>query len=103
MIMSATVEAVEVPTTILDTQLPAASTNRLALNGDNNTEIKMQNLEQILDVSVTVLEQAIDLLDNSLVSDDQLTVHSKYLPGSTIGTHYLANPMPLDHVVGSFP
>ncbi|EIM92808.1 uncharacterized protein STEHIDRAFT_47161 [Stereum hirsutum FP-91666 SS1] len=47
----------------------------------------MQNLEQILYVSTTVLGQAIDLLENSLVSDEQLTVQSKYLPGSTIGKH----------------
>ncbi|ETW87533.1 hypothetical protein HETIRDRAFT_121883 [Heterobasidion irregulare TC 32-1] len=47
----------------------------------------MRSLEQLLDVSTKVLAQAIDLLDNSLTSDDQLTVSSKYLPGSTIGKH----------------
>ena len=32
-----------------------------------------------------VLQQAIDLVDNSLTSDDQLTTHSQFMPGSTIG------------------
>lgn len=42
-------------------------------------------LKQLLYVSVTVLRQAIDLLDNHLTSDGQLSIHAKYLPGSTIG------------------
>jgi len=46
-----------------------------------------ETLQQQLAVSRTVLNQAVDLLDNHLSSDDQLTVHSKYLPGSTIGKH----------------
>lgn len=40
---------------------------------------------QQLSVAQTVLSQAVDLLDNYLTSDEQLTVHSKFLPGSTIG------------------
>lgn len=42
-------------------------------------------LDQLLSVSVTVLQQARDLVENVLASDEQLTVQSKYLPGSTIG------------------
>jgi hypothetical protein len=42
-------------------------------------------LTQLLVVAVTVLQQAADLVENVLTSDEQLTVHSKYLPGSTIG------------------
>lgn len=42
-------------------------------------------LSQLLAVSSTVLQQALDLVDNVLTDDDQLTVQSKYLPGSTIG------------------
>lgn len=42
-------------------------------------------LKRLLEVSVVVLQQAVDLLDNFLTSDDQLTIHSKYMPGSTIG------------------
>ncbi|KAI0252639.1 hypothetical protein BJV78DRAFT_1274855 [Lactifluus subvellereus] len=47
----------------------------------------MKNLEQLLDVGTTILGQALDLLNNSLTSDEQLTVHSQYMPGSTIGKH----------------
>ncbi|KAK2462057.1 hypothetical protein APHAL10511_006520 [Amanita phalloides] len=45
------------------------------------------SLEKLLFVSKTVLLQAIDLLDNHLASDSQLTMSSRYLPGSTIGKH----------------
>jgi hypothetical protein len=41
--------------------------------------------EHLLDVATTILRQAIDLLDNVLTSDEQLTTESKFLPGSTIG------------------
>ncbi|KAJ8507528.1 hypothetical protein ONZ45_g10124 [Pleurotus djamor] len=54
------------------------------LNGNSDAD---PQAIQLLHVSKTVLKQAIDLLDNHLTSDDQLTVHSKYLPGSTIGKH----------------
>lgn len=43
-------------------------------------------LTQLLSVSTTILTQALDLVENVLTSDEQLTIHSKYLPGSTIGT-----------------
>jgi hypothetical protein len=42
-------------------------------------------LDQLLDVGSKVLDQALDLLNNSLTSDEQLTTSSKFLPGSTIG------------------
>lgn len=42
-------------------------------------------LTSLLHVSKTVLLQAVDLLDNYLTSDDQLTISSKFLCGSTIG------------------
>lgn len=42
-------------------------------------------LRRLLEVSTTVLQQAVDLVQNDLASDDQLTVHSQYMPGSTIG------------------
>jgi len=41
----------------------------------------------MLSVSKTVLLQAVDLLDNYLTSDNQLTITSKFSPGSTIGKH----------------
>ncbi|KAG9223060.1 hypothetical protein CCMSSC00406_0000251 [Pleurotus cornucopiae] len=55
-------------------------------NANGNTEHELQS-QQLLAVARTVLEQAVDLVDNYLTSDDQLTVHSKSLPGSTIGKH----------------
>ena len=42
-------------------------------------------MEQQLFVAKTLLQQALDLLDNRMSSDEQLTVHSKYMPGSSIG------------------
>jgi len=44
-------------------------------------------VKQQLAVAKTVLLQAVDLLDNHLTSDEQITVHSQHLPGSTIGKH----------------
>lgn len=46
------------------------------------------SLTQLIAVATTVLQQAIDLVENVLTADDQLTTHSKYLPGSTIGTQH---------------
>lgn len=46
---------------------------------------RQEVITQQISVAKTVLLQAIDLLDNYLTSDDQMTIHSKYLPGSTIG------------------
>ncbi|TFY82070.1 hypothetical protein EWM64_g1942 [Hericium alpestre] len=51
------------------------------------SEVEMRNLDQLLDVSTKILTQALDLLDNSLSSDEQLLYNSKFLPGSTIGKH----------------
>lgn len=43
-------------------------------------------LAKLLEVSTIVVQQAVDLVDGSLTSDEQLTVQSRYMPGSTIGT-----------------
>ena len=43
-------------------------------------------VHHLLDVSTIILEQGIDLLENYLTSDEQLTVNSKFVHGSTIGT-----------------
>ncbi|KAG7099490.1 hypothetical protein E1B28_001337 [Marasmius oreades] len=42
--------------------------------------------EQVL-VGQTILQQAVDVIDQFLTSDEQLSVNSQYLPGSTIGKH----------------
>lgn len=59
-------------------------TNSTAVHG--SSDLSTSSLTHLLSVSTTVLRQAIDLLDNYLTSDEQLSIHSKYLPGSTIGT-----------------
>lgn len=46
-----------------------------------------ENVAQLLSVSKILLMQAVDILDNHLTSDEQLTVNSQYLHGSTIGKH----------------
>jgi hypothetical protein len=61
-----------------------------AQNGSPSAEDQMKNLEQLVDVGTTILNQALDLVNDSLTSDEQLTVHSQYMPGSTIGT--MLNP-----------
>ncbi|KAI0286757.1 hypothetical protein BGY98DRAFT_909169 [Russula aff. rugulosa BPL654] len=50
-------------------------------------EMNDPNLEQLIDVGVAILSQALDFVNDSLTSDEQLTVHSQYMPGSTIGKH----------------
>jgi hypothetical protein len=42
-------------------------------------------VRQQINVAKAVLNQAVDLVDNHLTSDEQLTVNSKYISGSTIG------------------
>lgn len=61
--------------------MPASNTFDSCLNDHNDS------LHQQLSVARTVLLQAVDLLDNYLTSDEQLSVSSHYLSGSTIGAH----------------
>ncbi|RDB29024.1 hypothetical protein Hypma_015240 [Hypsizygus marmoreus] len=55
-------------------------------NGCSDSEATTP-LTQLLYVSKTILQQGVDVVDNYLTSDEQLTVDSKFLPGSTIGKH----------------
>ncbi|EMD41661.1 hypothetical protein CERSUDRAFT_79296 [Gelatoporia subvermispora B] len=43
--------------------------------------------ERLLEVANYVLRQGVGLVDDSLSSDEQLSVTSQYMPGSTIGKH----------------
>ena len=61
--------------------MPASNTFDSCLNDHDDS------LQQQLSVARTVLLQAVHLLDNYLTSDDQLSVSSQYLSGSTIGAH----------------
>lgn len=67
-------------------------------NGDRNPLLPQQ-LSELVFVSSTVLQQALDLVNNILTDDHQLTVQSKYLPGSTIGTLFARIPHPHFNVV----
>ena len=49
------------------------------------------SIAHLLEVSRIVLLQAVDLINKSLASDEQLSVQSKYIPGSTIGVCLLRN------------
>jgi uncharacterized damage-inducible protein DinB len=53
----------------------------------SESEVELSQSEQLLSVAVTVLQQALNLVDNLLTSDEQLTVPSSSIPGSTIGKH----------------
>ena len=75
------------PTTIQRTPSGPPSLVQPTQNGSHRPEDKMKDLEQLLDVGTTILNQALDLVNDSLTSDEQLTVHSQYMPGSTIGTN----------------
>lgn len=62
---------------------PPTTNGHAALNGHKSGNA--EQLHQLQSVSTTVLRQALDLVENTLTQDDQLLVHSRYLPGSTIG------------------
>jgi hypothetical protein len=47
--------------------------------------VELPSSEQLVIVAIAVLEQAVDLLENSLENDTQLTFTSTLIPGSTIG------------------
>jgi len=55
----------------------------------------MKDVEQLIDVCTSILNQALDLVNDTLTSDDQLDFHSQYMPGSTIGT--VLDTYTLDH------
>lgn len=55
--------------------------------GDNRKLNEAASLKRLLEVSSVVLTQAIDLVNNGLTTDEQLTAPSQYIPGSTIGKH----------------
>jgi len=66
---------------------PMSSTTNSCQNGSSEA---VPSRLQLLSVSKTVLLQAVDLLDNYITSDDQLTINSRFLPGSTIGMPILS-------------
>ena len=67
------------PAIIQKPSTPEISTQDASTDGVN------VSVKRLIEVSTVVLQQAVDLVDNSLTSDEQLTVHSQFMPGSTIG------------------
>jgi hypothetical protein len=53
----------------------------MSLNASNDEEKR----KQLLSVAVAVLNQALDLVENRLTDDSQLSVSAQHLSGSTIG------------------
>jgi len=66
--------------------MPSSVEKTAAIQGSTHDGPNEIPLLQLASVATTVLRQGLDLVENVLTSDDQLKVHSKYLPGSTIGT-----------------
>ena len=66
----------------------ASATASTSMNGHHHTdgvEDDPTGLHSLLAVSVIVIQQAIDMLNNQVLHDAQLTYQSTYMPGSTIG------------------
>lgn len=72
----------------------------LPTSGVTRDEGEDLSLKRLLEVSTIVLQQAIDLVDNDLTSDEQLSIHSQYMPGSTIGNVALTNVPAEDELIG---
>ncbi|PIL29622.1 hypothetical protein GSI_08259 [Ganoderma sinense ZZ0214-1] len=65
-----------------------SSASAPALSFDQNgPQDEATSLARLLETSTTILRQAIDLVEDGLTSDDQLSIQSNYIPGSTIGKH----------------
>lgn len=56
-----------------------------ASRADSDCQDESTSLTRLLEVSTAILRQAIELVENGLTSDEQLTTRSIYIPGSTIG------------------
>lgn len=64
-----------------------SSTTAAAVSFEQSTpQDEATSLARLLETSTAILRQAVDFVENGLTSDDQLTAHSNYIPGSTIGT-----------------
>ncbi|KAF8807229.1 hypothetical protein BYT27DRAFT_7100357 [Phlegmacium glaucopus] len=74
---------------MVPTSIEPSTSTESQVSSSTHSDMTSSNemVAQQLSVAKTVLLQAVDLLDNYLVSDEQLTVQSRFLPGSTIGKH----------------
>jgi hypothetical protein len=70
-------------------RLPSAPIHKaMSQSGSANQPlppVEFSSYDQLILVAVAVLEQAVDLVENSLTEDSQLSSNSVLLPGSTIG------------------
>lgn len=61
-------------------------TDAKSISGQRPEQLmETSSLNDLLTVATAVLHQAVDLVNESLSSDEQLTFQSTYIPGSTIG------------------
>lgn len=68
------------------TETPSlTSTTTVDVSSHEASDLAEEVVKQQISVATTVLLQAVDVLDKHLTSDEQLSVQSKHLPGSTIG------------------
>lgn len=74
------------PTTTMSS---ISSSNAAAASfGEGDVHDEPTALARLLEVSTAILRQGVDLVENRLTSDDQLTTQSNYIPGSTIGMSF---------------
>ncbi|KAI0651596.1 hypothetical protein C8Q79DRAFT_934125 [Trametes meyenii] len=59
----------------------------IASSEQNGIPDEAASRARLLEVSTVILRQAVELLEGGLGHDEQLTTHSNYIPGSTIGKH----------------
>lgn len=60
-----------------------------ASNDHQLPPVELSSSEQLIVVAVAVLEQAVELVEESLQTDEQLSFPSVLIPGSTIGQYSL--------------
>jgi hypothetical protein len=62
----------------------SSSTNKTeTIGGDEN-----DRAEALLDLSISLIDQALDILTRHLKEDSQMTHASKLMPGGSVGKHF---------------
>jgi hypothetical protein len=63
--------------------MSGSATKAENLGGDEN-----DRAEALLDLSISLIDQALDILTRHLKEDSQLTHASKLMPGGSVGKHF---------------
>lgn len=87
-------------TTMSSLSSPSAAAASYEQNGAQDEPTA---LARLLEVAAAILRQGVDLVENGLTSDEHLTAHSNYIPGSTIGTSsHVVDPSTekIDSIIG---